>query len=66
MECSLNTKAHDAAQGMIGELCVLKATLPFYQERECLELEEEFLLTGEFPAFIKKAKKYGFVRRASK
>ena len=66
MERSLNTEAHDAIQGMIGELYVLKATLPLYQGRECLELEEEFLLTKKLPKSIEKAKKYGFVRRASK
>ena len=31
VECSLNTKAHDAMQGMIGELYVVKAILPLYQ-----------------------------------
>ena len=66
MERSLNTEAHDAAQGMIGELYVLKATLPLDQGRECLALEEEFLLTGIIPKVIEKAKKYGFVRRACK
>ena len=66
MERSLNIEAHDAAQGMIGEVYVLKATLPLYQGRECLKLEEEFLLIGDIPASIEKAKKYGFVHRASK
>ena len=30
VERSLNTKPHDAAQGMIGELYVVKAILPLY------------------------------------
>ena len=49
VERSLNTEAHDAAQGMIGELYVVKAILPLYQGREGLALEEEFLLTGVIP-----------------
>ena len=59
-------EAHDAAQGMIGELYVLKATKPLYEGHECLELEEEFLLTGIILAIVDKAKKYGFVHRATK
>ena len=51
---------------MIGELYVLKAAKPLYEGRECLELEEEFLLTRIILAIIKKAKKYGFLRRATK
>ena len=51
---------------MIGELYVLKATLPLYQGCECLALEEEFLLTGVVPKVIEKAKKYGFVCRVCK
>ena len=67
VERSLNTKAHDAAQGMIGELYVVKAILPFYQGREGLALEEEFLLTGAIPKVIdEKAKKYGFLCKAYK
>ncbi|MCO5582167.1 hypothetical protein L7F22_036057 [Adiantum nelumboides] len=66
VERSFNTEAHDATQGMFGELYVLKATLPFYRGRECLELEEEFLLIGVILAVIEKAKKYGFVHRASR
>ena len=62
----LNTEAHNAAQGMIGELYALRAAKPLYEGREHLELEEEFLLTGIIPAIIEKAKKYGFVRRATK
>ena len=64
IERSLNGEAHDAAQSMIGELYVLKATLPLYQGRESLELEEEFLLTGIVPKNIEKARKYGFMCRA--
>ena len=37
---SLNTKAHGVAQGMIGELYVVKAILPLYQGHEGLSLEE--------------------------
>ena len=66
VERSLNTEAHEAAQGMIGELYVLKADLPLYRGRESLALEEEFLLTGVIPKVIEKVKKYGFVRRACK
>ena len=66
MERSLNVEAHEAAQGMIGELYVLKADLPLYRGRESLTQEEEFLLTGVIPNVIEKAKRYGFVRRASK
>ena len=66
VERSLNTEAHEAAQGMIGELYVLRATKPLYHGRECLELEEEFLLTRVIPPIIKKSKKYGFVCRATK
>ena len=62
----LNTEAHNAAQGMIGELYALRAAKTLYEGREHLELEEEFLLTGIIPAIIEKAKKYGFVRRATK
>ena len=36
VERLLNTEAHDATQGMIGELYVLKAAKPFYQGRKCL------------------------------
>ena len=49
---------------MICELYVLKATLPLYQGRESMELEEEFLLTRIVPKNIEKARKYGFMRRA--
>ena len=66
VERSLNTEAHDAAQGMIGELYVVKAILPLYQGREGLALEEEFLLTGVIPKVIEKAKKYGFLHKAYK
>ena len=40
VEQSLNTDAHDAPQGMIGELYVVKAILPLYQGCESLALEE--------------------------
>ena len=40
IERSLNGKAHDAAQSMIGELYVWKAALPLYQGCASLELEE--------------------------
>ena len=66
VEHSLNTELHDAAQGMIGELYVVKAILPLYQGREGLALEEELLLTGVIPKVIEKAKKYGFLRRGYK
>ena len=66
IERALNEEAHDAAQGMIGELCVMKADLPLYRGRESLALEEEFLLTGLVPKTLDKAKKYGFIRRACK
>ena len=66
MDCSLNIEAHDAAQGMIGELYVVKAILPLYQGRESLALEKEFLLTRVIPKVVEKAKKYGFLRRAYK
>ena len=51
---------------MIGELYVLKDAKPLYEGRECLELEEEFLLIAIIPTVIKKAKKYRFVRKATK
>ncbi|MCO5554568.1 hypothetical protein L7F22_008098 [Adiantum nelumboides] len=62
----MNEKAHDAAQGMIGEIFVLKADRPLYCGREILAREEEFLLTGVVPKDIEKPKKYGFLRRAYK
>ena len=34
VEHSLNIESHDAAQGIIGELYVVKAILPLYQGRE--------------------------------
>lgn len=61
-----NGKAHEAAQEMIGELFVMKATLPLYCGRESLGEEEEFLLTGLIPKGIEKAKKYGFLRRVAR
>ncbi|RXY01668.1 hypothetical protein DD576_30370, partial [Klebsiella pneumoniae] len=64
IERALNGEAHEAAQGMIGELFVLRTTLPLYHGRESLAQEEEFLLTGIIPKEIQKSKKYGFVRRA--
>ena len=66
IERAFNEEAHEAAQGMIGELFVLKADLPFYHGRESLAQEEEFLLTGIIPKTIEKAKKYGFLCRACK
>ena len=66
IERSLNEEAHNAAQGMIGELFVMKADLPLYRGQESLALEEEFLLTGLVPKTLDKAKKYGFIRRAYK
>ncbi|MCO5586261.1 hypothetical protein L7F22_040200 [Adiantum nelumboides] len=62
----MNEEAHDAAQGMIGEIFVLKADRPLYCGREILAHEEEFLLTGVVPKDIEKPKKYGFLRRAYK
>ncbi|MCO5584219.1 hypothetical protein L7F22_038143 [Adiantum nelumboides] len=62
----MNEEAHDAAQGMIGEIFVLKADRPLYCGREILAREEEFLLTGVVPKDIEKPKKYGFLRRAYK
>ncbi|MCO5548625.1 hypothetical protein L7F22_002085 [Adiantum nelumboides] len=66
IERAMNEKAHDAAQGMIGEIFVLKADRPLYCGREILACEEEFLLTGVVPKDIEKPKKYGFLRRAYK
>ena len=66
IERAFNEKAHEASQGMIGELFVLKAVFPLYRGQESLAQEEEFLLTGIIPKTIEKAKKYGFVRRACK
>ena len=51
---------------MIGELYVLKVAKPLYEGCECLELEQEFLLTGIILAMIEREKKYGFGRRATK
>ncbi|MCO5584209.1 hypothetical protein L7F22_038132 [Adiantum nelumboides] len=62
----MNEEAHDAAQGMIGEIFVLKADRPLYCGSEILAREEEFLLTGVVPKDIEKPKKYGFLRRAYK
>ncbi|MCO5577623.1 hypothetical protein L7F22_031454 [Adiantum nelumboides] len=62
----MNEEAHDAAQGMIGEIFVLKADRPLYCGREILAREEEFLLTRVVPKDIEKPKKYGFLRRAYK
>ena len=63
---ALNEEAHEAAQGMIGKVFVIKADVPLYHGRETLAQEEEVLLTGIIPKTIEKSKKYGFVRRASK
>ncbi|MCO5603698.1 hypothetical protein L7F22_057849 [Adiantum nelumboides] len=62
----MNEEAHDAAQGMIGEIFVLKADCPLYCGREILAREEEFLLTRVVPKDIEKPKKYGFLCRAYK
>ena len=59
-------EAHDATQRMIGDVYLLKAPNPLYEGRDCLELEEDFLLTGIIPTIIKKAKGYGLVHRATK
>ena len=66
MERALNEEAHNATQSMIGELFVVKADLPLYCGRESLAREETFSLTSIIPQAIEKAKKYGFVHRASK
>ncbi|MCO5597162.1 hypothetical protein L7F22_051238 [Adiantum nelumboides] len=63
IERAMNEEAHDAAQGMIGEIFMLKADRPLNYGREILEREEEFLLTGVVPKDIEKPKKYGFLRR---
>ncbi|MCO5591440.1 hypothetical protein L7F22_045423 [Adiantum nelumboides] len=62
----MNEEAHDAAQGMIGEIFVLKADRPLYCGREILAREEEFLLIGVVAKDIEKPKKYGFLHRAYK
>ena len=46
---SLNEEAHEAAQGMITFVFVLKADAPLYHGREVLAKEEEFLMTGVLP-----------------
>ena len=51
---------------MINEVFVIRADMPLYHGRESLAKEEEFLLTGIIPSDVEKAKRYGFVRRASK
>ena len=61
-----NKEAHEAAQSMINEVFVIRADMPLYHGRESLAKEEEFLLTGIIPSNVEKAKRYGFVRRASK
>ncbi|MCO5595840.1 hypothetical protein L7F22_049891 [Adiantum nelumboides] len=66
IEPTMNEEAHDAAQGMIGKIFVLKADRPLYCGREILAREEEFLLTRVVPKDIEKPKKYGFLRRAYK
>ncbi|MCO5614358.1 hypothetical protein L7F22_068637 [Adiantum nelumboides] len=66
IERAMNEEVHDAAQGMIGEIFVLKADRPLYCGREILAREEEFLLTGVVPKDIEKPNKYGFLRRAYK
>lgn len=65
-ERALNEEAHEAAQGMIEELFVLKVDLPLYCGQETLAQEEEFLLTGVIPNGIEKYKKYEIVHRACK
>ncbi|MCO5584216.1 hypothetical protein L7F22_038140 [Adiantum nelumboides] len=66
IERAMNEEAHDAAQGMIGEIFVLKADRLLYCGREILAHEEEFLLPGVVSNDIEKPKKYGFLRRAYK
>ncbi|MCO5590464.1 hypothetical protein L7F22_044434 [Adiantum nelumboides] len=66
IERAMNEEAHDATQGMIGKIFVLKADRPLYCGREILVHEEEFLLTGVVPKDIENPKKYGFLLRAYK
>lgn len=66
IERAINEEAHEVAQGMIGELFVLKADLSLYRGREALAQEEEFLLIGVIPKDVEKLKKYGFVCRSCK
>ena len=62
---ALNEEAHEAAQGMIGEVFVMKADQTFYCGLETLAKEEDFLLRGIIPQEIEKPRKYGFLHRAS-
>ncbi|MCO5597494.1 hypothetical protein L7F22_051572 [Adiantum nelumboides] len=66
IERAMNEEAHDAAQGMIGKIFVLKVDRPLYCGREILAREEEFLLTRVVPKDIEKSKKYGLLCRAYK
>ena len=61
-----NEEAHEAAQGMITEVFVMKTDVPMYMGRETLFQEEMYLLQGRLPEGMDKSKKYGFLRRASK
>ncbi|MCO5584217.1 hypothetical protein L7F22_038141 [Adiantum nelumboides] len=57
IERAMNEEAHDADQGMIDEIFVLKVDRLLYCGREILAHEEEFLLPGGFSNDIEKPKK---------
>ena len=63
---NLNEEAHNAAQEMIIQLYVIRTDGTMYVGRESLSSIENFLLTGSLPEGLETAKKYAFLRKASK
>ncbi|MCO5607224.1 hypothetical protein L7F22_061417 [Adiantum nelumboides] len=66
IERSQNEEAHEAAQGMITCVFVVKANAPLYHGKEMLSKEVDFLLAGILPEGLLSSKKYALMKNASK